>query len=232
LSLELPNSTNSLGTDYHHVTAADLSSSSSTSAGSGIDKKARLLYCKSHVSIHPTSLSKDNIKGYLGVVEVDAPGASTVDSEGNVSGGSTGGKELLVTWVPEEVVQRMDEGDRAGYQKVDSWTSADKGDQEEDGNSSCFQMGSADPTGFVFVSIPPPKGEKYAFSVPVSQLYSILVYSVRLAFVNSTTWADCLAEPVSLVRIGHIQPIRRYLPSDSLFPRRRISSARFDPSHW
>jgi hypothetical protein len=33
-------------------------------------------------------------------------------------------------------------------------------------------------TGFVFVSVPPPKGEKYAFSVSVSSLYSILVYPV------------------------------------------------------
>jgi hypothetical protein len=34
--------------------------------------------------------------------------------------------------------------------------------------------------GFVFVSVPPPKGENYAFSVPVSSLYSILVYPVRI----------------------------------------------------
>lgn len=103
------------------------------------DKKARLLYCKSHVAIHPTNFSKDNIKGYLGVVEIDSPGASTVDGEGNVSGGSAGGKELLVTWVPEEVVQRMDEGDRAGYKKVEERTSADKGDKEEDGESQHTQ---------------------------------------------------------------------------------------------
>ena len=31
------------------------------------------------------------------------------------------------------------------------------------------------------MSIPPPKGEKYAFSVPLSNLYSILVYPVSLS---------------------------------------------------
>lgn len=32
--------------------------------------------------------------------------------------------------------------------------------------------------GFVFVSLPAPRGEKYAFSIPVSDLYSLLVYPV------------------------------------------------------
>lgn len=128
----------SIGGEYHHVSSSDLASSSSaisaTVPGETSDKKARLLYCKSHVSIHPTNFSKDNISGYLGVVEIDAPGTSRVDGEGNVSGGSADGKALLVTWVPDEVVQRMDERDREGYKRVDSWTtSQEKGDREEDG---------------------------------------------------------------------------------------------------
>lgn len=40
-----------------------------------------------------------------------------------------------------------------------------------------------DVVGFVFVSVPPPKGEKYAFSVPVSSLYSILVYPVSTVLI-------------------------------------------------
>ena len=43
--------------------------------------------------------------------------------------------------------------------------------------------------GFVFVSIPPPKGEKYAFSVPVSSIYSILVYPVSQL---SGIWHQCM----------------------------------------
>ncbi|OXC64970.1 hypothetical protein AYX13_05796, partial [Cryptococcus neoformans] len=35
--------------------------------------------------------------------------------------------------------------------------------------------------GFVFVSVPPPKGEKYAFAVPLAGIYSILVYPPSLS---------------------------------------------------
>ncbi len=46
---------------------------------------------------------------------------------------------------------------------------------------SCFfPLSSLIAAGFVFVSVPAPKGEKYAFSVPLSGVYSILVYAVSL----------------------------------------------------
>jgi hypothetical protein len=67
-------------------------------------KKARLLYCKSHVVIHPTQFGKDNVSGYLGIVEVD--------KEGVVEG-----KELLVTWVPEEVLGRIEVIKRQGRRR-------------------------------------------------------------------------------------------------------------------
>ena len=38
--------------------------------------------------------------------------------------------------------------------------------------------------GFVFVSIPPPKVEKYAFSIPLTGIYSILVYLVSFFPLN------------------------------------------------
>lgn len=41
--------------------------------------------------------------------------------------------------------------------------------------------------GFVFVTLPPPKGEKYAFSVPLANVYSILVYPVS----QIATLQDC-----------------------------------------
>jgi hypothetical protein len=122
------------------------------------DRRAKLLYCKSHVSIHPTAFNKDNISGYLGIVEVE-------------------GNSLLVTWTPDELLERMDEKDREGFKRVDGkfGKSADK---EEDGGSS---RSSELIPGFVFVSLPPPRGEKYAFSVPVSSIYSVLVYPPSLS---------------------------------------------------
>lgn len=159
--------------DYHHVShpfpeSAAAGSDASTTA---TDKKARLLYCKSHVVIHPTAFGKDNISGYLGLVEVD--------------GQDDQKKELLVTWVPDELLERMDEEDKAGYKRVEerSGSSASAADMEEDGE--CLLLFHPSPpsstaAGFVFVSVPAPKGEKYAFSVPLSGVYSILVYAVSL----------------------------------------------------
>ncbi|ORY28020.1 rab-GTPase-TBC domain-containing protein [Naematelia encephala] len=155
-----PNSPNM--SDFEHVSQTSLSLASSVSP----DKKAKLLYCKSHVSIHPTQFNRDNISGYLGVVEVEAqPGNVVADDEGGVK--SAGSKELLVTWVPDELLARMDEEDREGYKRVEGRSLQPAKEKEED--------------GFVFVSLPPPKGETYAFSVPLSNIYSILVYPPSLS---------------------------------------------------
>ena len=130
--------------------------------------------------------------GYLGVVEVDsAPNAASTDEEGEVKAG--GGKELLITWVPDELLEMMDEEDKEGYKVVEGRTSAatSPGEEEEDGRSdprrTCHLQVVLrtrllkNSTGFVFVSVPPPRGEKYAFSVPISGIYSILVYPVSAA---------------------------------------------------
>lgn len=125
-------------------------SSSQVSSTSG--RKARLIYCKAHVAIHPTQFGKDNVNGYLGLVETDLPG-TTADEDGRVvvGGGysdttsgkdqSNKGREVLVFWVPEEVVNRMDQEDKDGYKKVEErWnrprsTEVSPRDSEDDGQS-------------------------------------------------------------------------------------------------
>jgi hypothetical protein len=93
------------------------------------ERKARLIYCKSHVAIHPTTFNKDNVSGYLALVEVESEKKATgVDEEGHVTSG--GGKELLVSWVPDELLGRMDEEDRAGYKRVEERSASQA---EEDG---------------------------------------------------------------------------------------------------
>ncbi|KAK4685912.1 hypothetical protein P7C73_g4226, partial [Tremellales sp. Uapishka_1] len=149
------------------------------SAARPAERKARLLYCKSHVAIHPTAFHRDNITGYLGIVEV----AEQKD----------GKKEILVFWVPDELLDRMDEDERGRYRKVEERLG--KEEVEEDGECLytllCARLswklvfdGKADVNrspGFVFVTVPPPRGEKYAFSVPVTGIYSILVYAPSLS---------------------------------------------------
>jgi len=103
------------------------------------EKKARLVYCKSHVAIHPTTFNKDNLSGYLGLVEVDASDVPRVDtdSDGNVKSTMRGKKELLVTWVPNELLERMDEADREGYKRVATgFSHGPPKEQNEDGMSA------------------------------------------------------------------------------------------------
>lgn len=103
--------------------------------------KARLLYCKSHVSIHPTQFNKDNISGYLALVEADSIGSKAVnlDSEGNIGNSPAGktSKEVIVTWVPNEVLQRMDQEDRDGYRRVEERGSSSRDDEDDGESSSC-----------------------------------------------------------------------------------------------
>ncbi|WVN86059.1 uncharacterized protein L203_101217 [Cryptococcus depauperatus CBS 7841] len=119
--------------------------------------KAKLIYCKAHVAIHPTALRTDNIPGYLGIVQtcVRSNEASAL------------GDNVLVTWVPEVVLERMDAQDREGYKKI-----GEKSDSEAEIVEN----------EYVFVSVPPPKGEQYAFSIPVASIYSILVYPPSLTY--------------------------------------------------
>ena len=123
--------------DYEH-----LSHPSSMSSSTSDRPKARLIYCKSHVAVHPTQFNKDNISGYLGVVETTGHPIHT-DEDGGVSNASSsqsqsGGKQLLVSWVPDELLEQMDEDDKRGYKNVDARVTggdAAKGN-DDDGQSS------------------------------------------------------------------------------------------------
>ena len=61
--------------------------------------------------------------------------------------------------------------------------------------------------GFVFVTVPPPHGEKYAFSVPISGIYSMLVYPVRLPLYPTPLpkLIILVAQSSTLVRLGDSQ---------------------------
>ncbi|OCF79010.1 rab GTPase activator [Kwoniella mangroviensis CBS 8886] len=162
------NSPSSTDTSFEHV-SDPLSNTGKSQSKNG---KARLIYCKSHVSIHPTSFNKDNISGYLGIVEVEnvVPHSLAPNLDSDHGDNSVGRKETLITWVPNELLERMDEEDREGYKRVEGRVLNGNGiesDREED--------------GFVFVSLPSPKGEKYAFSIPITSIYSVLVYPPSLS---------------------------------------------------
>ncbi|RXK41066.1 hypothetical protein M231_01697 [Tremella mesenterica] len=145
--------------------ATPLNSSQIFSHSSPTDKKARLLYCRSHVSIHPTSHRNDDISGYLAIVQTDSPvSAPLPESTGSLKPPNGA---ILIVWVPNELLEQMNEQDRESYKRVDENSGKGTSEREED--------------GFVFISLPPPRGEKYAFSIPLSDVYSILVYPPSLS---------------------------------------------------
>ena len=113
LSLQSPSP---LSDDFDHVSHPSSSASTSSTTYPGL--KARLLYCKRHVAIHPSAFRRDNIPGYLGIVEINsAQQATKVNQETMVYHKEH--KEVLVTWVPDEILERMDKVDREGYKMVE-----------------------------------------------------------------------------------------------------------------
>ncbi|EAA31505.3 GTPase-activating protein GYP7 [Neurospora crassa] len=128
-----------------------------TSMGRGV----KLLYTKSKVYIHPTPSAKDNIPGYIALLQQrnqhrdDRPVSSSSRDPSNTPASS----DLLLAWVPESQL-----GEAANlYVKVDLC----------DGDSPPKQS---------YLVPPPPtvtthRGSvgPYAFAIPVSAIYSLLI---------------------------------------------------------
>ena len=138
----------------------------STIRHSRTGKGVKLLYTKSKVYVHPTPSAKDNISGYVALIQQKpsssgSSGAplSPVTSGGSSSGRRTDRQSLLLAWVPESSL-----GDASEiYTKVE------------------LSDGDAPPKQSYLVPPPPITTShsanlgSYAFAVPVSDIYSILV---------------------------------------------------------
>ncbi|KAK1770423.1 rab-GTPase-TBC domain-containing protein [Phialemonium atrogriseum] len=119
----------------------------------------KLLYSKSKVYIHPTPSAKDNIPGYIALLQQKAPRNGRPTSSSSVDSRSPASSDLLLAWLPESSL-----GDAASiYVKVDLC----------DGDSPPKQS---------YLVPPPPTVTThrdsvghYAFAVPVSAIYSLLV---------------------------------------------------------
>ncbi|KAL1862569.1 GTPase activating protein [Diaporthe australafricana] len=126
-----------------------------TETGKGV----KLLYSKSKVYIHPTPSSKDNIPGFIALLQQKSgPGArpSSADSRNSQTIASS---DLLLAWLPESQL-----GEAAStYVKVD------------------LSEGDSPPKQSYLVPPPPTvtthRGSigHYSFAIPVSAIYSLLV---------------------------------------------------------
>ncbi|KAF3771225.1 RabGAP/TBC [Cryphonectria parasitica EP155] len=125
-----------------------------TETGRGV----KLLYSKSKVYIHPTPSAKDNIPGFIALLQQKPPSGAR-PSEDSHDSQSIASADLLLAWIPESQL-----GEAASiYVKVDL----------SDGDSPPKQS---------YLVPPPPtvtthRGSvgHYAFAIPVSAVYSLLV---------------------------------------------------------
>jgi hypothetical protein len=82
------------------------------------DKRAHLLFCKSHVYIHPTPHNKDNIDGILGIAEVTTAASSHSMVSGDEKGKGKGkgkkssGKKVVLFWIPISLAWELGEEER------------------------------------------------------------------------------------------------------------------------
>ncbi|KAK4451919.1 rab-GTPase-TBC domain-containing protein [Podospora aff. communis PSN243] len=126
-----------------------------TESGRGV----KLLFSKSKVYIHPTPSAKDNIPGYIALLQQKRAQNERPTSSSSRDSRHPASSDLLLAWVPESQL-----GDAASvYVKVDLC----------EGNSPPKQS---------FLVPPPPtvtthRGSigHYAFAIPVSAVYSLLV---------------------------------------------------------
>jgi hypothetical protein len=134
--------------DYNTVTH--------TRTGKGV----KLLFSKSKVYIHPTPSAKDNIPGFIALLQQKPSGSGRQTSYGEDD--SPASSDLLLAWLPESSL-----GDAANiYVKVDMAVDTNNG--------------TPSPPRHTYLVPPPPtvtthRGGAYGFAVPVSAIYSLLV---------------------------------------------------------
>ncbi|KAJ8123141.1 hypothetical protein ONZ43_g835 [Nemania bipapillata] len=175
-----------------------------TETGRGV----KLLYSKSKVYIHPTPSAKDNISGYIALLQQKGvPGERPTSSSSQLSN-SPASSDLLLAWLPESSL-----GDAASiYVKVD------------------LTDGDSPPKQSFLVPSPPTvtthQGSigHYAFAIPVSAIYSLLVRPPSLGW-----WFGSL---VINTRAGDSFPALFFHDSEcqsTILQKKKLARDNFDP---
>ncbi|KND93855.1 GTPase-activating protein GYP7 [Tolypocladium ophioglossoides CBS 100239] len=119
----------------------------------------KLLFSKSKVYVHPTPSAKDNVPGYIALLQQKPPRDGRPTSSSSHESQSTASSDLLLAWIPETAL-----GDSASiYVKVDL----------SDGDSPPRQSYLVPPPPTVTTHSGSVGG--YSFAIPVSAVYSLLV---------------------------------------------------------
>jgi TBC1 domain family member 15 len=125
-------------------------------------KGVKLLFSKSKVYVHPTPSAKDNIPGFIALVQQKSAGLDSDEQRPTSSGSKqkSNASSYLLAWVPEA---SLAQDDLSTYVKVDM----------KDGESPPKQSYLVPPLPLATFDQSPVG--PYAFSLPLSSIYSINV---------------------------------------------------------
>ncbi|KAL4918097.1 rab-GTPase-TBC domain-containing protein [Aspergillus aurantiobrunneus] len=178
-----------------------------TIAHAASKKGVRLLFSKSKVYVHPTPSAKDNIPGFIALVQ-QKPLPSSQNDAASESSKNRDLSSYLLAWVPESAL-----GDAySTYVKVDL--------SEDDSPPRQRYLVPALPETTTFKD---PIG-LYAFAVPLSQIYSLLVRPPSLGW-----WFGSL---VINTRAGDSFPALFFHDSEcesTILQKKRRTRESFDP---
>ncbi|KIV85239.1 hypothetical protein PV11_00962 [Exophiala sideris] len=134
-----------------------------TIAHASVTKGVKLLFSKSKVYVHPTPSAKDNIPGFIALVQQKSSPLPSDDrpTSAELSNKRANAASYLLAWVPES---SLAQDDRSTYVKVDM-----KGSE-----SPPRQSYLVPPLPLATTFDESPVGP-YAFSLPLSSIYSINV---------------------------------------------------------
>ncbi|KAI5803088.1 rab-GTPase-TBC domain-containing protein [Geopyxis carbonaria] len=133
---------------------------------SATGRSVKLMYSKSKVYVHPSAAQRDNIAGFVALVQQKPPPSQNTTTESSSSTGPPA-STLLLAWLPESAL-----GDA-----YDTYVKVDLIDAETPPRQSYL--------------VPPPPAAyspgsssmgNYAFAVPVSQIYSLLIRPPNLGW--------------------------------------------------
>ncbi|KAJ7632536.1 rab-GTPase-TBC domain-containing protein [Roridomyces roridus] len=104
----------------------------------------RLVYVKSKVYVNPTAYARDNIAGFVALVQKQEAANPT----------------YLLAWIPETLLNEKGATEWDKFNKVEESSTLDEEDDD-----------------VVLINLPTQRAESYAFSVPLTSIYSLIVHA-------------------------------------------------------
>ena len=174
----------------------EIKRNSAEGRGSGLvpqspeDEKYRLLYSKSKVYIHPTAYARDNIPGFVALVKRVSIGFYSPLRFGNniVFSQDAINATYLLAWIPESLLNQKGQEEWNKFVQVEETpVTEDEDEGMSNHRSRAFSKLMNLSTDGVLIDLPLRHPETYAFSVPLSSVYSLIVHPPSLS-----TWRASL----------------------------------------